>query len=250
MIEINGLHKTFGENEVLRGIDLTVSPGSVVAVLGPSGAGKSTLLRCINLLERPDAGKIRIDDLSLDYRHFTKQEMYMLRRKTSMVFQSYNLFAHRTALANVMEGLVIVQKMPVKEAEEAARAELAKVGLADKADAWPTQLSGGQQQRVAIARAVVMRPKVILFDEPTSALDPELVQEVLQTMRLVASEGHTMIVVTHELAFARDAASDIVFLAEGKILEKGPTGEFFSNPKTERAKAFLQQYSPDYGFQI
>ena len=250
MICVNKLCKSFGRNHVLREIDLEIAPGSVVAVIGPSGAGKSTLLRCINLLERPESGTIQVDDIALDCRHFSKHDMYRLRRKMSMVFQSFNLFVHKTALANVEEGLVVVQKMRRREARELAQYHLQKVGLADKMNAFPSELSGGQQQRVAIARAVAMNPRVILFDEPTSALDPELVQEVLASIRQVAAEGNTMVVVTHELSFARDLASDLVFLESGKILETGKAKDFFAGPKTDRASSFLRQYFTDYTFQI
>ncbi|MDR0710515.1 MAG: amino acid ABC transporter ATP-binding protein [Spirochaetaceae bacterium] len=250
MIAIHGLNISFGENRVLKNIDLDVEPGTVVVIIGPSGAGKSTLLRCINLLETPESGTICIGEQTLDYKTHTKHEVYSLRRKTSMVFQGYNLFLHKTALANVEEGLITVKGMSKKEARDMAVFHLEKVGLADKLSAYPAELSGGQQQRVAIARAVAMNPQVILFDEPTSALDPELVQEVLLSMRKVASEGNTMIVVTHELAFARDVGSKIVFLAEGTILEQESPGCFFTHPRTERARVFMQQFSGDYGYQI
>jgi ABC-type polar amino acid transport system ATPase subunit len=246
MITIHGLNISFGENHVLQNINLEVEQGSVVVIIGPSGAGKSTLLRCVNLLETPESGTIRIGDQTLNYKTHTKNEVYSLRRKTSMVFQGYNLFLHKTALANVEEGLVTVKGMSKKEARDLAVFHLEKTGLADKLLAYPPELSGGQQQRVAIARAVAMNPQVILFDEPTSALDPELVQEVLVSMKKVASEGNTMIVVTHELAFARDVGSKIVFLADGMILEQDNPGCFFTRPRTERARMFMQQFSGDY----
>jgi L-cystine transport system ATP-binding protein len=250
MISIRSLNKSYGDNQVLHDIDLDVAPGTVVVIIGPSGSGKSTLLRCINLLERPQSGSITMDGETLDCRHYTKKEAYRFRRKTSMVFQGYNLFLHKTALANVEEGLLVVRKMPRHEARELARYHLDKVGLGDKVSAYPSALSGGQQQRVAIARAVAMNPKVILFDEPTSALDPELVQEVLGTMKKVAAEGNTMVVVTHELAFAREVGTRIVFLEKGRILEEGPAKEFFTHPQKERTRQFLQQFSQDYSFQI
>ncbi|MDR1900509.1 MAG: amino acid ABC transporter ATP-binding protein [Treponema sp.] len=250
MILIRSLNKSYGENHVLHDIDLDVVPGSVVVIIGPSGSGKSTLLRCVNLLERPQSGTITIDDETLEYQHYTKKDAYRLRQKTSMVFQGYNLFLHKTALANVEEGLLVVRKMPRHEARDLARYHLEKVGLGDKMTVYPSELSGGQQQRVAIARAVAMNPKVILFDEPTSALDPELVQEVLVTMRKVAAEGNTMVVVTHELAFARDVGTRIVFLEKGRILEEGPAKDFFTHPRKERTRQFLQQFSADYSFQI
>jgi L-cystine transport system ATP-binding protein len=250
MISIRSLNKSYGDNQVLHDIDLEVAPGTVVVIIGPSGSGKSTLLRCINLLERPQSGVITMDGETLDYRHYTRKDTYRFRQKTSMVFQSYNLFLHKTALANVEEGLLVVRRMPRHEARKLAQYHLEKVGLGDKMAAYPSALSGGQQQRVAIARAVAMNPKVILFDEPTSALDPELVQEVLVTMKKVAAEGNTMIVVTHELAFARDVGTRIVFLEKGRILEEGPAKEFFTHPQKERTRQFLQQFSADYSFQI
>jgi L-cystine transport system ATP-binding protein len=250
MISIRALNKSFGENQVLRDIDLDVEKGSVVVIIGPSGAGKSTLLRCVNLLEKPQSGTITVDEQTLDYQSFTKKEVYRLRQKTSMVFQGYNLFTHKTALANVEEGLLAVHKMSRQQAREMAVYQLEKVGLADKIAAYPAELSGGQQQRVAIARAVAMNPKIILFDEPTSALDPELVQEVLLSIKKVASEGNTMVVVTHELAFARDVGTKIVFLAEGQILEQAPSKDFFTHPQKARTQQFLQQFSADYSYQI
>jgi L-cystine transport system ATP-binding protein len=250
MISLRGIHKSFDTNHVLHGIDLDVERSQVVVILGPSGSGKSTLLRCINLLEMPESGTITIDGQTLDSKKHTRRDIYELREKTSMVFQSYNLFPHKTALANVEEGLLAVRKMAKKEAQELALYQLEKVGLSDKINAYPAELSGGQQQRVAIARAVAMNPKVILFDEPTSALDPELVQDVLVSIRKVAAEGNTMIVVTHELAFARDLGSTIVFIADGNILEQSPPDKFFRQPETDRARQFLQQFSADYGYQI
>jgi L-cystine transport system ATP-binding protein len=250
VITIKNLSKSFGGEHALKNIDLDIPAGSVVAIIGPSGAGKSTLLRCINLLERPQSGTIRVDDMALDYRHFSKQEMYRLRRKMAMVFQSFNLFSHKTALGNVEEGLIAVQKMARREAHALARYHLEKVGLAGKLDSYPSQLSGGQQQRVAIARAVAMNPQLILFDEPTSALDPELVQEVLASIRKVAAEGRTLVVVTHELSFARELADWVVFLENGVILEASDAKSFFSHPQTERAAAFLNQYFNDFTFSI
>ncbi|MDR2807458.1 MAG: amino acid ABC transporter ATP-binding protein [Spirochaetaceae bacterium] len=250
MISIRSLNKSYGTSQVLYDINLDVAAGSVVVIIGPSGSGKSTLLRCINLLEQPQSGTITVDGEALLYQQYTKKEAYRLRRKTSMVFQGYNLFLHKTALANVEEGLLVVQKMPRHEARELAQFHLSKVGLSDKMNAYPAELSGGQQQRVAIARAVAMNPKVILFDEPTSALDPELVQEVLSAMKKVAAEGNTMIVVTHELAFARDLGTKIVFLEQGRFLEEGPAQEFFAHPQKERTRQFLQQFSTDYSYHI
>lgn len=241
MIEIRNLHKSFGKNGVLRGIDLDVKTGGVVVIIGPSGAGKSTLLRCINLLETPQSGTMKLADLQVDFSSIRQKQKLELRKRTAMVFQGYNLFSNRTALQNITEGLRIVKKVPRKDAEETARRLLEKVGLADRADAYPSQLSGGQQQRIAIARAVAMDPKVILFDEPTSALDPELVQGVLGVMRSLARDGMTMVVVTHEMSFARDVGTDIVFMEKGVIVEQAPAGEFFTHTHEKRTREFLQQ---------
>ena len=249
MIEIQNLHKAFGGNEVLKGIDLTIEAGSVIAILGPSGSGKSTLLRCINFLEKAQQGTIKIDKLSVDFNSAYKKDIITIRKNTAMVFQAFNLFQNRTAIGNVSEGLVVVNKMKRSEADIIARKYLEKVGLAGKEEHYPAQLSGGQQQRVAIARALAMNPKVILFDEPTSALDPELVKEVLSVIKKLAKEGMTMVIVTHELDFAREVATDIIFLEKGVILEKNTTREFFLNPKEARTKQFLQQITPDYPFQ-
>ena len=245
MVEIRNLHKAFGKNKVLKGINLDVEPGSVVAILGPSGSGKSTLLRCINLLERPQSGTLRIGESCIYYQKVHKKEVMEIRQKTGMVFQCYHLFAHKTALDNITEGLFVVKKMNRRAATETAFQYLEKVGLRDKADHYPAQLSGGQQQRIAIARALALNPDVILFDEPTSALDPELVQEVLSVMRKVAKEGMTMVVVTHEMGFARDVATDVVFMDQGIIIERGPADDFFRNPKETRTKQFLAQIIPD-----
>lgn len=250
MIEIRNLHKAFGKNKVLKGIDLDVAPGSVMVVLGPSGSGKSTLLRCINMLEHPQVGTLKVGQMQIDYLSVHKKEILEIRKNTAMVFQSYNLFAHKTALDNITEGLIVVKKMNRKDAEVSALDHLEKVGLSDKAAHYPLQLSGGQQQRVAIARALAMKPDVILFDEPTSALDPELVQEVLGVMKKVAREGMTMIVVTHEISFARDVATDVVFMDQGLIIERAPAKEFFRNPREQRTKQFLQQITPEYNYVI
>lgn len=250
MIEIRNLYKAFGNQDVLRGIDLNVPQGSVTVVLGPSGSGKSTLLRCINLLERPHKGTLRLDGLSVDYSAVHKKDILELRKNTAMVFQSYNLFAHKTALENIAEGLIVVKKQPVKQAMARAKEYLDRVGLADRGSSYPAQLSGGQQQRVAIARALAMSPKAILFDEPTSALDPELVQEVLTVMKEVAREGITMVVVTHELGFAREVGTEIVFMDDGRIVERAPSREFFANPKEARTRQFLFQITPDISYQI
>jgi len=222
----------------------------VTAVLGPSGSGKSTLLRCINMLEKPQSGTLRLDQLKVDFSSVHKTDILRLRQDTAMVFQSYNLFAHKTALENVAEGLIVVKKIPRKTALAAAMQYLENVDLTDRADYFPSQMSGGQQQRVAIARALAMNPKVILFDEPTSALDPELVQEVLSVMKKISLEGITMIVVTHEIGFAREVATEVVFMDEGRIVEQSTPQQFFNNPVQERTKLFLRQITPDYNYQI
>lgn len=246
MIRLTGIRKSFGKDEVLRGIDLEVDKGEVVAVIGPSGSGKTTLLRCINFLERPDAGEIRVSGLSVDCARPSKKDIHALRRKTAMVFQQYNLFRHKTALENVMEGPVVVRKLPKEEARERGVRLLEKVGLGDKLDAYPSRLSGGQQQRVGIARALAMDPEVMLLDEPTSALDPELVGEVLAVIRQIAKEGITMIIVTHELGFAREVASRVVFMDGGVVVEEGAPAELFEKPREERTKQFLKRLAPEY----
>ncbi|WP_134685988.1 amino acid ABC transporter ATP-binding protein [Brevibacillus migulae] len=241
MIELKNLHKQFGGLTVLRGISLNIEKGKVLVIVGPSGSGKTTLLRCLNLLETPDQGQIRIGDVQLDFsKKVDKAQIAKLRKQTGMVFQNYNLFPHMTALENVMEGPVTVKK----ESKEVARAKgktlLGKVGLAEKIDEYPFQLSGGQQQRVGIARALAMDPLVMLFDEPTSALDPELVGEVLKVMKELAKEGMTMIVVTHEMSFAREVADEVIFMDQGVIVEQGPPQQLFVNPREERTRQFLQ----------
>jgi L-cystine transport system ATP-binding protein len=241
MIQLKNIHKYFGENEVLRGIDLTVETGEVVVILGPSGSGKTTLLRCINFLERPHKGEITVGELSVNCKRVHKQEIIALRKKTAMVFQNYNLFKNKTVLENVMEGQIIAQKIPKNIAHERSLEILENMGLKDKLDVYPSQISGGQQQRVGIARALALKPEVILFDEPTSALDPELVGEVLDTMKDVAKEGMTMIVVTHEIEFARDVANRVVFMADGVIVEQGETEDILTQPKVERTKQFLSR---------
>ncbi|WP_386689077.1 amino acid ABC transporter ATP-binding protein [Lonepinella sp. MS14437] len=244
MLEIKNIHKHFKGNEVLKGIDLTIQKGEVVAILGPSGSGKTTFLRCLNLLEQPDQGTLRFTDgsLELDFSHkISKKQELQLRRRSSMVFQQYNLFPHRTALENVMEGPLIVQKKNAEQTKQQAMALLAKVGLQDKAQLFPSQLSGGQQQRVGIARALAVQPDLILLDEPTSALDPEWVGEVLQVLKLLAAEGWTMIIVTHEMQFARDVADRVVFMADGVVVETNYAKDFFERPQQERTKQFLMQ---------
>ncbi|WP_040204061.1 amino acid ABC transporter ATP-binding protein [Neobacillus jeddahensis] len=240
MISIKGLYKQFGQLEVLKGIDLVVEKGKVVVVIGPSGSGKTTMLRCLNVLETPTKGAISIEGQNLDFSNgVPKKQITSFRRLTGMVFQSYNLFPHKTALQNVMEGPIIVKGESKEAARKKARALLEKVGLGDKVDYYPAQLSGGQQQRVGIARALAMEPEVMLFDEPTSALDPELVGEVLKVMKDLAQEGMTMIVVTHEMRFAREAADEVIFMDGGVIVERNKPEEIFTNPREERTKKFL-----------
>ena len=240
LIEIEHLSKSFpGVTEVLNDISLEIHKGDIVAIIGPSGTGKSTLLRCLNYLTVPSEGKIRIGECTVDAKSHTKEEVYALRRKSSMVFQQFNLFKNKTALENVMEALTKVQKMPKAEAEEISKHLLEQVGMGDRMDFYPSKLSGGQQQRVGIARALAVNPEVILFDEPTSALDPEWVKEVLATIQEVAKEGRTMLIVTHEISFARQVANRILFMEEGKIQVDAPPEGFFSDTKQERLQQFL-----------
>jgi L-cystine transport system ATP-binding protein len=242
MISIKNLHKQFDQLEVLKGIDLEIEKGKVVVIIGPSGSGKTTMLRCLNVLETPTKGIISIEGQTLDFSStVSKKNIATFRRLTGMVFQSYNLFPHKTALENVMEGPVIVKGEDKGAAEKKARGLLEKVGLGDKIDFYPSHLSGGQQQRVGIARALAMEPEVMLFDEPTSALDPELVGEVLKVMKDLAQEGMTMIVVTHEMRFAREAADEVIFMDQGVIVERGKPEDIFTNPKEERTKQFLNR---------
>ena len=241
MIEIKNLSKRFGKNVVLDNVSLEIHPGDVLGIIGSSGTGKSTLLRCINFLEKPESGIITIDDVTVDAKHHSSKECLRLRQKTAMVFQNFGLFYRKTALQNVMEGLVVVKRMPKEEAAAIAREELAKVGLADRENYYPSQLSGGQQQRVAIARALAMKPQLLLFDEPTSALDPEMVKEVLEVIKGLAHTGITMALVTHEMGFAREVSDRICFIDEGNIVEDATPEEFFKSPKSERAKVFLEK---------
>lgn len=240
VLEITGIHKAFGNLEVLKGVDLKVEKGDVVAILGPSGSGKTTLLRCINFLEKADEGSITFDGKTHDFKTISKKEIAEIRLHTGFVFQNYNLFANKTALQNVTQGLITVRKMPKEEANKIGMEMLEKVGMADRADYYPSQLSGGQQQRVAIARALSPDPEIIYFDEPTSALDPELIGEVLNVMKDLAKEGRTMIVVTHEMSFARDVSNHTIFMENGVICEEGKSKEFFRNPKKERTREFLR----------
>jgi polar amino acid transport system ATP-binding protein len=236
MIEIHGVHKSFGSLDVLGGIDLEVAAGAVVCVIGPSGSGKSTLLRCVNLLEQPTAGRVLIGGTDVTD---PECDIDAVRRRIGMVFQQFNLFPHLSALDNVAIAQRRVLRRPKREAEQVARENLDRVGLGDKAAAYPAQLSGGQQQRVAIARALAMGPEVMLFDEPTSSLDPELVGDVLGVMRKLALDGMTMLVVTHEMSFAREVADRVVFLDGGVIVEQGPPAQVIGNPAHERTRAFL-----------
>jgi polar amino acid transport system ATP-binding protein len=253
VVEVEDLHKSFGDHEVLCGIDLVVHRGETIVVLGSSGSGKSTLLRCLNFLELPTAGRITIDGVlqgrvagqndGAPVVRYAERELVRVRAKVGMVFQQFNLFPHMTALANVMEGPRTVQGLSKAEAEARARAQLAEVGLAERADAYPAHLSGGQQQRVAIARALAMEPMVMLFDEVTSALDPELVGEVLRTMRALSEAGMTMLVVTHEIGFAYAVADRVIFIHEGRILEEGPPAEVIVRPRQTRFREFLSGFT-------
>lgn len=236
MISVRGLHKWFGELHVLKGVSLDVSKAEALVIIGPSGSGKSTLLRCINLLVQPDEGEVFIDGVKVND---PKLRPEWVRQQVGMVFQSFNLFTHLTALQNVRIGLTKVKRVEKVEAERIARFELDRVGLADKADAYPAQLSGGQQQRVAIARALALNPKAMLFDEPTSALDPEYIREVLDVMTKLAEEGMTMVVVTHEMGFANNVADRVLFMADGLVVEEGTPEEIFERPQKDRTKAFV-----------
>ena len=241
MLEIKNVHKTFDGKEILKGIDLNVEKGDVVAILGPSGSGKTTFLRCLNFLERADQGTINFDGEQVDLKTAKKRQIADIRQKTAFVFQNYNLFQNKTVLQNVTLGLTAARHMNKEEAKQKAIKALEKVGMADRLDSYPSQLSGGQQQRVAIARGLATDPEIIYFDEPTSALDPELIGEVLSVMRQLAEEGMTMLVVTHEMEFARSVSRKILFLEGGKTIETGPTQEFFQNPKTDRAREFVNR---------
>lgn len=242
VLKITDLHKAFGALDVIKGVSMEVKKGEVIVILGPSGSGKTTFLRCINFLESAQKGKIEIDNLEIDCAEKgmkRKKKITELRKKTAMVFQNYNLFKNMTLLKNVMEGPLTVQKRCREEVEIDCKKMLAKVGLGDKADYYPSQLSGGQQQRGGIVRALMLNPSVILFDEPTSALDPELVGEVLATMKQIAETGITMVVVTHEISFARNVATRVIFMADGNIVEQGPPSEVIDNPQNEKTRRFL-----------
>lgn len=250
MIELKNIQKSFKKTPVLNGIDLQVNKGDVLVIVGPSGSGKTTLLRCINYLEKPDEGTISIDGFSIEGKNASRKDILALRRKTAMVFQHYNLFKNKTVLENVMEGLLVAKKMNISEARAISIDLLQKVGLGEKGNDYPPQLSGGQQQRVGIARALALNPSVILFDEPTSALDPEMVGEVLTIIKKIAGEGITMIIVTHEIDFARDVATKVVFMAEGGIIEQGSPKEVLIHPKHERTKQFLKRLMPEAEYEI
>lgn len=250
MLKVKNIYKKYKQAEVLKGVDITVAKGDVVVVLGPSGSGKTTLLRCMNFLEKADQGNLEFDAISLDMNKATPREIGEIRKKTAFVFQNYNLFQNKTALENVTTGLIVGRGMPKGNAIEAGMQALKKVGMADRADYYPSQLSGGQQQRVGIARAIAVEPDVILFDEPTSALDPELVGEVLAVIKQLAKEGKTMVIVTHEMKFAADVATHVVFMADGKIVEEGPPKEIFLKPKEERTKTFLRRILPQEEYNI
>jgi len=249
VLDVAGVSKRFGELEVLSDISFQVDKGETVCVLGPSGSGKSTLLRCVNWLERPDAGQVYLNGLQVGINGagvvMTDRELSRIRTRIGMVFQHFALWPHLTVLQNLTEAPVQVQRRPKAEVRDEALALLSKVGLLEKQSAFPAKLSGGQKQRVGIARALAMKPDLLLFDEPTSALDPELVGEVLLVMRDLAREGRTMVIVTHEMAFAREAATRIIFLDRGRVIETAPPGRFFAHPETERAQQFVQRYASD-----
>lgn len=241
MINLKGIEKSFDGNKVLKGIDLEIKSGEVVALIGPSGTGKTTLLRTINFLEKADKGTITIDELAIDNEQATEKDIIEMRRQTAMVFQNYNLFRNKTVLENVMEGLVIVQKKSKEEAEKIARQEIDRVGMLDKVDQYPVELSGGQQQRIGIARAMALQPKVMLLDEPTSSLDPERSMEVLKVLQKVAKTGMTMIIATHEMDFAKYVSNHVVFMENGHIVEEGTPEQIFEHPKEDRTRQFVQE---------
>ena len=240
VLEIRNIRKSFGALEVLKGVDLRVEQGDVAAILGPSGSGKTTLLRCINFLEAADSGSMTFDGETFSLDRMPRKDIARLRKRTAFVFQDYNLFRNKTALQNVSEGLVIARKMPRNQALDISRRALEKVGMAGREDHYPHQLSGGQQQRVAIARAIAAGPEIIFFDEPTSALDPEMTGEVLAVMRQLAEEGMTMLVVTHEMSFARTVSNKVIFMENGVVVETSSSGAFFRDPQEERSRAFLR----------
>ncbi|MHB8128091.1 MAG: amino acid ABC transporter ATP-binding protein [Mobilitalea sp.] len=248
MLQVTNLYKRFGKNEILKGINIEVKKGDVIAILGPSGSGKTTLLRCLNFLEHAEQGDIRLGDIVTKLSTAHKHDIINIRKRMSFVFQNYNLIITKTALQNVMEPLTVVQKKSKAEAREIAKDALDKVGLTDRYDFYPSQLSGGQQQRVGIARAIAVKPDVILFDEPTSSLDPELVGEVLNVIKKIAEEGTTMLIVTHELSFAREVANKVIFMDGGKIVEENDAKTFFAHPQNERTIEFLKCILPEYDY--
>ena len=242
MLKVEHVYKKYDDLEVLKDVSLEVDKGDVITIIGPSGSGKTTLLRCINFLTIADSGKMIFDDKTLDMAEASKKEMNEIRKKTAFVFQNYNLFLNKTALQNVTEGLIIARKMPKDQAETIAKKALDKVGLSDRYDYYPTQLSGGQQQRVGIARAIASSPEIILFDEPTSALDPELIGEVLNVIKELAKEGMTMVIVTHEMNFAKNISTKVIFMDDGVIIEEGTSKEIFEDSNKERTKQFIHSF--------
>ncbi|CCN85399.1 L-cystine import ATP-binding protein [Vibrio nigripulchritudo SFn27] len=245
MIKLNNIHKYFGDTEVLKGIDIDIQQGEIIVIIGSSGTGKSTLLRCVNFLEEANKGTISIDDITVDSEKHTKTEVLALRRKTGFVFQNYALFAHMTARQNIAEGLITVRGWKKEQALERAQSILDDIGLGDKGDSYPAALSGGQQQRVGIGRAMALQPELLLFDEPTSALDPEWVGEVLNLMKSLAAQKQTMLVVTHEMQFAKEVADRVIFMADGNIVEQGSPQDIFGNPQDPRLQKFLSQVGID-----
>lgn len=245
MLKVSNIRKSFNDNEVLKGVDIEVNKGDVVTILGPSGSGKTTLLRCINFLEKADAGQLDFDEQHLDYANVTGKEIKAIRHKTAFVFQNYNLFNNKNALENVTEGLIYGRGMEKSKAVAIAKQALDKVGLSHRYNYYPAQLSGGQQQRVGIARAIAVEPEIILMDEPTSALDPELIGEVLEVIKSLAREGKTMVIVTHEMQFAQEIATKVIFMDGGQIVEQGSASKIFTNPDKERTRKFLRRILPE-----
>ena len=250
MLQVEHIAKTFGERQVLEDVNLQVNQGDVVVILGPSGSGKTTFLRCLNHLEKADNGRLTLAGKTYDLAKLSKKDISEIRQKTAFVFQHYNLFANKTALENILEGLIVARKVPKEEALKRAESALEKVGLLAYKDYYPSQLSGGQQQRIGIARAIAVKPEVILLDEPTSALDPELVGDVLDVLKQLAGEGVTMVVVTHEMGFARDVANHVIFMDGGRIVEENNPHDFFSRPQEERTKQFLARILSDASYSV
>jgi len=250
MLQVEHIAKTFGERQVLEDVNLQVNQGDVVVILGPSGSGKTTFLRCLNHLEKTDSGHLTLAGKTYDLAKLSKKDILEIRQKTAFVFQHYNLFANKTALENILEGLIVARKVPKEEALKRAESALEKVGLLAYKDYYPSQLSGGQQQRIGIARAIAVKPEVILLDEPTSALDPELVGDVLDVLKQLAGEGVTMVVVTHEMGFARDVANHVIFMDGGRIVEENNPHDFFSRPQEERTKQFLARILSDASYSV